>query len=30
LGDEPGWGTEPNEEAIRDRAPREGAGLLDA
>ncbi|MCH9674088.1 MAG: mandelate racemase/muconate lactonizing enzyme family protein [Gammaproteobacteria bacterium] len=28
VPDRPGWGTEPNEEAIRAHPPRDGAGLL--
>ena len=28
LDDTPGWGTEPNEEAIRDRPPKAGPGFL--
>ncbi|MGK0225128.1 MAG: hypothetical protein ACI9ON_004388, partial [Limisphaerales bacterium] len=28
LDDTPGWGTEPNEEAIRARPPRPGPGFL--
>jgi galactonate dehydratase len=28
LPDRPGWGTEPNEEAMRHRPPKGGAGLL--
>ena len=28
LPDEPGWGTEPNEEALRAHPPRDGGGLL--
>jgi len=28
VPDRPGWGTEPNEEAIRARPPKGGAGLL--
>jgi L-alanine-DL-glutamate epimerase-like enolase superfamily enzyme len=30
IPDRPGWGTEPNEEAIRAHPPRQHAGLLDA
>ena len=28
LSDHPGWGTEPNEEAVRARPPKSGGGLL--
>jgi L-alanine-DL-glutamate epimerase-like enolase superfamily enzyme len=28
IGDAPGWGTEPNEEAIRARPPKGTQGLL--
>jgi L-alanine-DL-glutamate epimerase-like enolase superfamily enzyme len=28
VPDTPGWGTEPNEEAIRAHSPRAGGGLL--
>ena len=28
LSDRPGWGTEPNEEAVRARPPKSGGGLL--
>ena len=30
LDDSPGWGTEPVLEAIAERPPREGNGLVDA
>jgi L-alanine-DL-glutamate epimerase-like enolase superfamily enzyme len=28
LSDRPGWGTEPNEEAVHARPPKSGGGLL--